>query len=128
MRQTTAHPPMAEEQDQAPPDIDTMRETIDLLLGPDDGPDGLPPVVDLALLTAAVRGHLELLLPEVERLAGQLPRHKTYYAFACVSEARRELGIEAGPELEHRVVRARRLARALSAVCNEHERLQGAAS
>ncbi|MFJ8493459.1 DUF6415 family natural product biosynthesis protein [Streptomyces sp. NPDC094038] len=127
MRHATAHPPTAEERDQAPLDIDTMRDTIDLLLGPDDGPDALPPVVDLDLLTAAVRGHLELTLPEVERLAGTLPRHKTYYALACASEARRQLSLTAGPELEHRVTRARRLARALNSLCNEYERL-GAAS
>lgn len=34
MAMGTTHPPTAEEQDQAPPDVEVMRESACLLLGP----------------------------------------------------------------------------------------------
>ena len=56
-------------------DVETMRETTALLLGPDDERDALPPAVaELDTLTAMLRGHLALLIPEVEAKARQLPK------------------------------------------------------
>ncbi|MET9815343.1 DUF6415 family natural product biosynthesis protein [Streptomyces sp. NPDC006355] len=126
MRQDTAPPPAAAEQDQAPPDIATMRETAHLVLGPDNAPDALPPAgEELATLTAALRGHLELLLPEVEQAAGRLPKNSVtrYSAMYCVGEARGKLR---APEvsfapLAGSVMYARRLARVLVALCDHFE-------
>lgn len=105
-------------------DIATMRETANLLLGPDDGPGALPPVPkELDTLTSMLRGHLELLIPEVEKKAGRLPKDSIprYCAIGCVGEARRKLA--AGPS--HRyggdVGHARRLARVLRALCDHYE-------
>ncbi|MER5217835.1 DUF6415 family natural product biosynthesis protein [Streptomyces sp. NPDC002838] len=82
------------ETDPRPVDLSAMRATARRLLGPDDGPDILPPTVHEAeALTATPRGHLGLLAPEVEQVAGRLgngsiPR---YCALACVGEARGKL-------------------------------------
>ncbi|WP_329223213.1 DUF6415 family natural product biosynthesis protein [Streptomyces sp. NBC_01485] len=54
-----------------PPDIATMRETVGILLDPDAVALGLAGA-ELGKLTRVVRGHLELLVPEVERAAGKL--------------------------------------------------------
>lgn len=55
----------------SPPDIAAVLRTTALLLGPDGGAGGLPPVPeDLGVLTTKLRSHLELLIPEVERQAG----------------------------------------------------------
>ncbi|KUO19742.1 DUF6415 family natural product biosynthesis protein [Streptomyces dysideae] len=114
----------------APPDIETMRATASRVLGPDDGPGVLPPALaELDTLTATLRGHLELLVPEVEQAAGPRPRDvQTYCALACVGEARRKLSVAPRPEFESRVAHARRLAWSLNALCDHHERLGGAAS
>lgn len=119
--------PTAAGLDEPPPDIATMRETVRCLLGPDDGPDALPPsAAELDTLTLALRGHLQLLIPDVERAAGPRPKHVAQYcALACVGEARRKLGIEPRPGLESQVAHARRLARSLSALCDHYERLIG---
>lgn len=107
-------------------DIATMRDTAALLLGPDDGPDALPPApADVDTLTLALRGHLQLLMPEVEKKAGRLskqsaPRH---CALACVGEARRKLTVEAGEGRHGPVAHARRLARVLRALCDHYEQM-----
>ena len=106
----------------APADIDTMRHTVSRFLGP----DARPPVAEhLITLYQLMRGHMQLLIPEVERAAlkrkgDDVPR---YVALACVREARRKLQAPAEPD-EHRVlVHARRLARSLAAVCDHYEAL-----
>ncbi|MFE3635491.1 DUF6415 family natural product biosynthesis protein [Streptomyces cellostaticus] len=105
-------------------DLGTMREAVDLLLGPDDAPDALPPAPrEVGALTVALRGHLELLVPEVESRAGRLSEDSIprYCAMACVGEARRKLGGGARPGGD--VVHARRLARVLRALCDHYEQM-----
>ncbi|WP_329437836.1 DUF6415 family natural product biosynthesis protein [Streptomyces canus] len=117
----------APEQNQDPPDIDTMRATVRRLLGPDDGPDVLPPTAaELDTLALALRGHLDLLTPEVERAAGPRPKNVAQYcALACVGESRRRLSVRPRPGLESHVAHARRLARVLNALCDHYERIRG---
>ncbi|MER6712259.1 DUF6415 family natural product biosynthesis protein [Streptomyces sp. NPDC000877] len=109
-----------------PPDLAVMRDTAQRILGPDSGPDALPPSGDeLATLTATLRGHLELLLPEVEQAAGRLPENSVtrYGAMYCVGEARGKLRaseLRFAP-LAGSVMYARRLARVLAALCDHYE-------
>ncbi len=111
----------------APVDIATMRETVGRLLGPDDGPDVLPPTSDeVDTIAVALRGHLELVIPEVERAAGpKLSSVQSYCAMACVGEARRKMTVTPKPGLNARVAHARRLARSLNALCSHYETLSG---
>jgi len=126
MRQATAHPQTAEEQEQPPPDIATMRESAAEALGPDDGLGALAPAADLDTLTVALRGHLALLVPEVERAVGPRPKSvQACCALACIGEARRKMGTTPRSGLEHRVAHARRLARSLVALCEHYELLGG---
>jgi Family of unknown function (DUF6415) len=111
--------------------IATMRETAALLLGPDDGPEGLPPVPkELDTLTATLRGHLGLLIPEVAAKAGRLPKNSVprYCALACVGEANRKLRVGDGCTPRVRVAVARKLARSVKALCDHYEKLDGEAS
>ncbi|MGF0177229.1 DUF6415 family natural product biosynthesis protein [Streptomyces sp. Marseille-Q5077] len=107
-----------------------MRSTATRALGPDDGPDALPPgITELETLDSTLRGHLELLIPEVARAAG--PRAcsvQTYCALACVGVARSQLGRTPASTFEARVAHARNLARSLSALCDHYERIGGAPS
>ena len=126
MATSTTHPPSAAAQDQAPPDIETMRATARRLLGPDDSPDALPPAPeDVETLIGAMRGQLELLGPEVEQAAGRLHKESIprYCALACVGEARGKLKAQATPGSYGAVAYARRLARVLGALCDHYERL-----
>jgi hypothetical protein len=103
-----------------------MRETAQRILGPDSGPDVLPPADgELETVIAQLRGHLELLMPEVERSAGRLPKNSPtrYGALTCVGEVRGKLR---APELGVAVLSgsamyARRLARVLVALCEHYE-------
>ncbi|MCD7440219.1 hypothetical protein K4B79_18570 [Streptomyces lincolnensis] len=127
MAHATARPPSAEEQmSEAPPDIETMRGVIDRLLDPDAVPETLPPAPgELETLTAQIRGHLALLLPEVEEAAGKLPRQSIprFCALACVGEARERLRADPTPRYGGIPGHARRLARTLNAVCDHWEAL-----
>lgn len=110
----------------APPDIDTMREIVDLLLDPDAVPQALPPAPgELETLTLQLRGHLALLLPEVEETAKRLPRQSIprYCALACVGEARERLRSEPTKRFGGPTGHARRLARTLNALCDHWEAL-----
>lgn len=110
-----------------PVDVATMRETANILLDPDACPDGaLPPAADeLDTLTRILRGHLELLAPEVEKAAGRLDKESIprFCALACVGEARGKLRAEPGRGPHGPVAYARRLARVLNALCDHHENL-----
>jgi hypothetical protein len=111
-----------------PPDIATMRETVNRLLDPDSAPDVLPPGADeVDTLTVMLRGHLELLAPEVERAAKWLNRESIprYCALACVGEARGKLRARPGRGEYGAVAYARRLARVLNALCDHYESLGG---
>ncbi|WP_145968911.1 DUF6415 family natural product biosynthesis protein [Streptomyces hyaluromycini] len=103
-----------------------MRETAEELLGPDDGPGVLPPSSpELRHLTSVLRGHLDLLVPEVERQAHRLSEESVlrYCALACVGEARRKLSAEPCRRYGGEVGHARRLARVLRALCDHYEAL-----
>ncbi|MFF3848064.1 DUF6415 family natural product biosynthesis protein [Streptomyces sp. NPDC002328] len=81
-----------------------------------------PPAAQLELLTQTVRGHLELLVPEVEQLARRLDEGSPvrHCMQACMGEAR--LGLRATPADRGGPVRhARRLARALATLCDHYE-------
>lgn len=113
---------------QRPPDIEEMRESTALLLDPDGVPEALPPTGDeLATLTVMLRGHLELLAPEVARAAGRLDKESIprYCAIACVGEARRKLRATPDSRPGGGVAYARRLARVLNALCGHWETLAG---
>lgn len=125
MATTTTHPPTAADSDSEPIDIGRMRKTARRLLGPDDGPDYLPPAMtELDPLTDALREHLQALMPQVEQLA--TAKKKTiaqYCALGCVGEARRKLSIQPDPDLRSRTFHLRKLARVLDALCNHYEQL-----
>ncbi|WP_369389385.1 DUF6415 family natural product biosynthesis protein [Streptomyces sp. CG1] len=115
--------------DTGPVDIATMRETALLLLGPDDGPEALPPAPkELDTLAATLRGHLELLIPEVTAKAGRLAKDCVfrYCALACVGEADRKLRVGDGCTPPVRAAVARKLARSVKALCDHYEKLDGA--
>ncbi|MFI5973490.1 DUF6415 family natural product biosynthesis protein [Streptomyces sp. NPDC051452] len=110
--------------------IDTapMLETAAQLLGPDDGPDVLPPVApELETLTALLRTHLGLLIPAVEAQAQQTDADSIpkFCALACVGEATRKLRIGDGCTPDVRVAVARKLARCVRALCDHYEQLGG---
>ncbi|MER5912298.1 DUF6415 family natural product biosynthesis protein [Streptomyces sp. NPDC001982] len=120
----------AVEGDTQTPDIETMRETVDRLLDPDAVPETLPPTdAELATLTSLLRGHLELLMPEVEQAALKLSKSSIprYCALACLGEARQKLAAQPSPAPGGDVAYARRLARALNALCDDFEKLGSAA-
>lgn len=98
-----------------------MREAVRQLLGESAPPDaGL-----LDTLTLQIRGHIQLLIPEVEKATECLPEDDIprYCALACLGEARRKLGLKAAPGLSSELAHARRLARVLNALCDHHESL-----
>ncbi|MFI6567110.1 DUF6415 family natural product biosynthesis protein [Streptomyces sp. NPDC050534] len=107
-----------------PVDIDTMRHSISRLINP----DRQPPTDDtLAILHSLLRGHLQLLIPEVEhaaleRDAEDVPR---YVALACTDQARTTLRTQFRPGTRGALVHARRLARRLAALCEHYEALTG---
>lgn len=115
---------------EAPPDIATMRATVNRLLDPDATPEALPPAAtEVDTLTRTMRGQLELLIPDVESLVGGRPKTVPQYcALACIGEARGKLRAEARPGYEGAVAYGRRLARTLNALCDHYERLSGARS
>ena len=111
--------------DPPPPDLAVMRETAQIALGPTAGPHERTPAAELTVLTATLRGHIEILAPEVERAAARLPDDSPTLAaaLACVGEARGKLR---APELGFAmltggVMYARRLARVLHALCDHYE-------
>ena len=120
-------PPTTAERDEAP-DIETMRATVGRLLDPDAVPEALPPAADeLETLTLQLRGHVQLLAPEVEQAArklkeGSIPR---YTLLGCVWEARSRLEAQPSPRYGGALGYARRLARALNALCDHYEKLGG---
>ena len=101
-----------------------MRAAAHRLLGPDDGPDALPPAADEAdTLVRMLRGHLAQLTPAVEKKAGKPNSIPRYCALACVGEARRKLSATPGTGTYGLVAYGRRLARVLNALCEHYEKL-----
>ncbi|MGW0770782.1 DUF6415 family natural product biosynthesis protein [Streptomyces sp. NPDC002676] len=120
MTTSITHPPTASERDQAPPDIGTMRATARRALAEAS-------VDELDTLALTLRGHVQLLIPEVEQLAARLPESDVprYCALACVGEARGKLGARPGMGPDGAVAYARKLARTLGALCDHFEALTG---
>lgn len=125
MAHRTAPPEASAGLTEAPPDIETMRETVDRILDPDAVEEALPPTLDeVATLTRMMRGQLQLLVPDVEQLVGERPTNVAQYcALACIGEARAKLASEPRPGFDGALAYARRLARALNALCDHYERL-----
>ncbi|MEV7975740.1 DUF6415 family natural product biosynthesis protein [Streptomyces sp. NPDC086519] len=125
MRHATVHPPTAEGQDQAPPDITTMRATANRLLALDAKPIKAE---ELDTLRLALRGHIELMIPEVERLAGSFAKGDVSRecALAGVREARMRLGLRPGFNSPGQMTVAMKLARSVNALCDHYRILGGA--
>ncbi|WP_033284670.1 DUF6415 family natural product biosynthesis protein [Streptomyces sp. NRRL F-525] len=125
MRPTNAHPPTAEDRNRLPPDIEMMRVTADRLLDPDATPGVLPlSAAELDILIQLMRGQLELLIPDIQRVTGEHPKNVAHYcALACVGEARERLRLEPGSGWDRVVAYGRRLARVLNALCDHYENI-----
>lgn len=105
-----------------------MRAAVNRLLDPDGAPDVLPPAgEELATLTLQMRGHVQLIAPEVEAAARTLKPgsiHR-YTVLGCVWEARSRLEAEPSARYGGPAGHARRLARALQALVDHYETLGG---
>lgn len=117
--------PAAEDHTAAlPVDIPAMRETAQIMLSPDAV---APPAEELATLTTMMRGHLQLLAPEVEQAArrlrpGSAPR---YTALEWVWQAQSRLEAEPTARTGGAAGHARHLARTLDGLCDQYEKLGG---
>lgn len=102
-----------------PPDLTTMRATARQLLAP-DAPRPAADALETLILT--VRGHIEVMLPEVEAAAARVGEDEVMHwcALACVGEARRKLGARRGLEQGSALGYARKLARSLNALCDHY--------
>jgi len=108
------------------PDLVTMRESVDLaLIEMPTRP--APTVQELTALDGALRGHIQLLVPEVEALAGPRRDADARLALACTGEARRRLSIGTGDTVVLRVSVVQKLARIVRALCAHFEKLGGTA-
>lgn len=127
MTQRTAEPGAPAGAGQYPPDLETMRATALRAILPDASPDALPPTgEELDTLTATLRGHLDLLAPQVEQLSRKLPHNSIprYCALACVGEAHGKLRAGLDPRrLSTGMPYARKLARVLIALCDHYEHI-----
>ncbi|WP_369244441.1 DUF6415 family natural product biosynthesis protein [Streptomyces sp. R41] len=105
-------------------DLATMRQTIALLLPPDED---ATTVQGVGALTHTLRGHMELLIPEVEVAALKQPKDDIprYCALACIGEARGKLRATPGPGAHGALAYARKLSRSLAALCDHYEALTG---
>lgn len=111
--------------DTAAPDIAMMRGTIGRLLLPDGQP--APAGVELETLTLLLRGHMELIIPEIQAVTDGLPEDDVprYCAMACLGESRMRLNAQPSPVPGGELAYARRLARALTALCDHYQALTG---
>lgn len=110
----------------APVDVAEMRKIIGRLLPPSDA----EPIAhdELEDVAGELRRHIEQLIPEVQALAMAQPKEDIprYVALAAIREAQGRLGrISATPGWYGALVSARRLARALNALCDHYESLPG---
>jgi hypothetical protein len=119
MATSTTRPPTSEERDQHPLDIQTMRTSAHGLLAEDPKLS----VEELKTLTLQLRGHIMAAVPEVEQMAGKLPKDDTRRACAraCIGEARMRMRLEPGATLPARIAHAQRLARSVNALCDHYE-------
>jgi len=115
---TTGHDPR-------PADVAVMRETARRLLSIGEVP---PLVEDVAELSAMLRGHVELLVPEIEALLPGFPVGDVPAAIARVGaeEASRRLNAPQGPGTDAAYRQAKKLAMSVFSLCDHYENLRGA--
>ncbi|MFF1297903.1 MULTISPECIES: DUF6415 family natural product biosynthesis protein [unclassified Streptomyces] len=81
---------------------------------------------ELDSLGATLRGHIAVLIPDVEKRAGKEPKGSVARncALACVGEATRKLRLGDGaPHLPVRLSVVEKLARSVGALCDHYENL-----
>lgn len=102
------------------PDLATMRASTARAL-----PEA-PDADDLDTLAATLRGHMQLMIPEVEQLALGRNDVAAISARACVGEARGKLRISNSAEVPAiQVSLVQKLARSVDALCRHYESLGG---
>ncbi|MFJ8538205.1 DUF6415 family natural product biosynthesis protein [Streptomyces sp. NPDC093591] len=109
-----------------PVDIATMREPVNRLLEPDAVSEALPPGdAEVDTLTLQMREHIALLAPKVEQGGRKLTPGTAQRAtvLGCVWEARSRLEAKPSHRSGGPLGHARRLARALNALCDHYEHL-----
>ncbi|MBA4864334.1 hypothetical protein H1V43_23865 [Streptomyces sp. PSKA54] len=123
MKEITAHQPITAPASTWPLDVATMRAAAAELLGENAQ---LPRYEDLEVMTSRLRGHLMLLIPEVEDVVSRLPMDDVpgRVAVAGVGEARRRLDTAAGVGLVSAVKYAQNLARSVESLCSHLESLR----
>lgn len=120
--------PEAETADARPPDIAMMRATASRLLAEDAEE---PAADEVHVLISTLRGHLELIIPEVEWAIARQPDDDPALTIpvACAAiataDVRRTLAATIRPGLDSAVRHSRRLARRLNAMCDHFETLGG---
>lgn len=124
MAHRTAETPATAERDKRPLDVPTMRASARRLLAEDAE---LPTFEEMETLTLLLRGHMMLIIPEVEQVAARQPKDDIprYCALACIGEARMRLDLTAGHGLPAGIAHAKRLSRSLNALCDHYENLGG---
>jgi hypothetical protein len=82
---------------------------------------------ELETLVLTLRGHIRVLVPEVEALAGRYPKGDipAGVAYACVGEARMRLRIGVGQSTAVKASLVWKLARSVRALCDHFENLDG---
>ena len=122
---TTASTP-AQRVEDAPLDIAAMRKTAAPTL---DTGAALPRYDDLQDTVLLLRGHLNLLVPEIEGLARALPDGHPMRAPALVAAAHARVQLDAGPGpgLVSAANHAKALARHLRTLCGHYETFSTAA-
>ncbi|MFE9309530.1 DUF6415 family natural product biosynthesis protein [Streptomyces sp. NPDC006706] len=122
MRNATTPAPAEAGRDPYRPDITTMRAAVRRLLADDAEP---PSPEELDTLTLQLRGHIMVLIPQVEKATGRLPEDDVprACAMACVGEARMRLSLEPGRGLPAGISHAQRLARSVNALADHLENL-----
>ncbi|MEU0967852.1 DUF6415 family natural product biosynthesis protein [Streptomyces sp. NPDC005917] len=123
---TTGQPAETEQVEALPLDIPTMRATARRLLAADAGE---PAADEVPVLLSTLRGHLELIVPVVERCAAFKPDDDQRWmapvncAIIAAADTRRAMSAEIHPGADAAVRHARRLARRLNAMCDHFETL-----
>lgn len=106
----------------APIDTDTMRDHAKRALN-----EVFDSAEDLDILILALRGHIQLMIPEVEQVIGEHPRDHipAICARACCGEARRRLVMGNGDTIAVRVSVSQKLARTVDALVRHYTELGG---
>lgn len=114
---------------EAPPHIPTMRESVERALASIHNAEAVGGD-ELETLALTLRGHIEILLPEVEALAATHPYDDApaRVASACAGEARMRLRLGVGQSMALKVSLVWKLARSVRALCDHFENLGGPAT